>query len=169
MRLKYNNFDSSFSARSALYRAMSGSSVYTGTASQNRFMLDKLKGAGFAQGGTIGNLIKATGEDGFVLARKGEGILTPENMKMLENVMMTMNPIVDSLAKLPSLPDMHSRYSGDTQVTFGDIQMYGVNDPVEFEKQLLHHMKNSRPVRMVMKDTTIGEALGKNSMIRYTR
>lgn len=168
MRLKYNDFDSSFNARSALYKAMSGSSVYTGTSSQNQYMLKTLKSHGFAQGGTIGNLIKATGEDGFVLARKGEGILTPENMKMLENVMITMNPIVDSLAKLPSLPDVR-RQNGDTQITFGDIQMYGVNDPVEFEKQLLHHMKNSRPVRKVMKDTTIGEALGKNPMIRYTR
>ena len=168
-RLKSKNINADFSYRSQYYRAMGGSGVYTGSASQNRWMLSQMKSHGFAQGGTIGNLIKATGEDGFVLARKGEGILTPENMKMLENVMMTMNPIVDSLAKLLSLPDVKSRYNGDTQVTFGDIQMYGVNDPVEFEKQLLHHMKNSRPVRMVMKDTTIGEALGKNSMIRYTR
>lgn len=167
-RLKSKNINADFSYRSQYYRSMGGSGVYTGSASQNRWMLAQMKSHGFAQGGTIGNLIKATGEDGFVLARKGEGILTPENMKMLENVMITMNPIVDSLAKLPSLPDVR-RQNGDTQITFGDIQMYGVNDPVEFEKQLLHHMKNSRPVRMVMKDTTIGEALGKNSMIRYTR
>lgn len=169
-RLKYHNFDSSFAARAQYYRAMGGSGNYVGNSSQNRFMINSMKSHGFAKGGTIGNFIKSTGEDGFVLARKGEGILTPENMKMLENVMITMNPIMDSLTKLPNLPNMQSRYSGDTQVTFaGGIQMYGVNDPVEFEKQLLHHMKNSRPVRMVMKDTTIGEALGKNSMIRYTR
>lgn len=167
-RLKSKNINADFSYRSQYYRAMGGSGVYTGSASQNRWMLSQMKAHGFAQGGTIGNLIKATGEDGFVLARTGEGILTPENMKMLENVMITMNPVVDSLAKLPSLPDMRKQ-NGDMQVTFGDIQMYGVNDPVEFEKQLLHHMKNSRPIRKVMKDTTIGEALGKNPMIRYTR
>lgn len=167
-RLKSKNINADFSYRSQYYRAMGGSGIYTGSASQNRWMLAQMKSHGFAQGGTIGNLIKATGEDGFVLARKGEGILTPENMKMLENVMITMNPIVDSLAKLPSLPDMRKQ-NGDMQVTFGDIQMYGVNDPVEFEKQLLHHMKNSHPIRKVMKDTTIGEALGKNPMIRYTR
>ena len=167
-RLKSHDFDSSFTARAQYYRAMGGSGNYVGSSNQNRFMINSMKSHGFAQGGTIGNLIKATGEDGFVLARKGEGILTPENMKMLENVMITMNPIVDSLAKLPSLPDMRKQ-NGDMQVTFGDIQMYGVNDPVEFEKQLLHHMKNSHPIRKVMKDTTIGEALGKNPMIRYTR
>lgn len=167
-RLKSKNINADFSYRSQYYRAMGGSGVYTGSASQNRWMLSQMKSHGFAQGGTIGNLIRATGEDGFILARKGEGILTPENMKMLENVMVTMNPIVNSLAKLPSLPDVR-KPNGDMQVTFGDIQMYGVNNPVEFEKQLLHHMKNSRPIRKVMKDTTIGEALGKNPMIRYTR
>lgn len=161
MRLKYNNFDSSFSARSALYRAMSGSSVYTGTASQNRFMLDKLKGAGFAQGGTIGNLIKSTGEDGFVLARKGEGILTPENMKMLENVMINMNPIVNSLAKLPSLPDVQSRYGGNTSV--GDVSVTFDLPNIKNYSEFMTQMQNDPKFEGMI----LHMAFGKNSMDKY--
>ena len=108
--------------------------------------------------------------DGALLTRLGKGdtVFTNEMTQRLWE-MAQGNMILPDI-KLPSMPSIQSRYGGDTQVVFeGGIQMYGVNDPVEFENQLLHHMKNSRSVRMVMKDTTIGEALGKNSMIRYTR
>ena len=160
-RLKYKSINADFSYRSQYYRAMGGSGVYTGSASQNRWMLAQMKSHGFAQGGTIGNLIKATGEDGFVLARKGEGILTPENMKMLENVMVTMNPIVDSLAKLPSLPDMQSRYSGNTSV--GDVSITFDLPNVKNYSEFMTQMQNDPKFEGMI----LHMAFGKNSMDKY--
>lgn len=160
-RLKSKNINADFSYRSQYYRSMGGSGLYTGSASQNRWMLTQMKSHGFTQGGTIGNLIKATGEDGFVLARTGEGILTPENMKMLENVMMTMNPIVNSLAKLPSLPDVQSRYGGNTSV--GDVSVTFDLPNVKNYSEFMTQMQNDPKFEGMI----LHMAFGKNSMDKY--
>lgn len=83
MRLKLHNFDSSKSARAGYYKAMGGSGTYVGSASQNNWMISEMKKHGFKQGGTIGKLIRSAGEDGFVLARTGEEILSKEKLIML--------------------------------------------------------------------------------------
>ena len=49
-RLKYNDFDSSFSARSSYYSAMGFSGKYTGSAAQNTQMLAWLKSNGYRRG-----------------------------------------------------------------------------------------------------------------------
>ena len=50
MRLKYNNFDSSFSARSDYYSELGFSGTYTGSAKQNNQILSYLKSNGYKQG-----------------------------------------------------------------------------------------------------------------------
>lgn len=49
-RLKYNNFDSSFSARSDYYNELGFSGTYTGSAKQNNQILDYLKKNGYRTG-----------------------------------------------------------------------------------------------------------------------
>lgn len=163
-RLKYNDIDSSFSARSQYYSAMGGSGVYTGSSSQNQWMLAQMKNhSGFARGGIIGSMIRSAGEDGIALVRRGEGII-PTSM-MPEWKALTQN--------LPQLNKAINLTAGNTpsniSIDIGDIQMYGVNDPSEFAQQLKNTMLNNHSIRKIMKDTTLGEALGKNAMIRYTR
>lgn len=169
-RLKYRNIDSSLNARAKYYSAMGGSGIYTGSSQQNRWMIAQMKAHGFTDGGTIGRLIKASGEDGFVLAKTGEEILSLEKIKALGESFSMMYPVVNALSKLPALNGITSSQAGRMiQIDIGDIQMYGVNDPETFALQLKDNMLNNSSIRKIMKDTTIGEALGKNSMIRYTR
>ena len=49
-RLKYFNFDSSFSRRKTYYGKMGGSGTYTGTASQNTWMIKQMKAHGYRRG-----------------------------------------------------------------------------------------------------------------------
>ena len=50
MRLKFNNYDSSFAARSDYYTEMGFSGKYTGSASQNSQMVKWMKENGYKQG-----------------------------------------------------------------------------------------------------------------------
>lgn len=49
-RLKFNNFDSSYSARKDYYKELGFSGTYTGSAKQNNQILDYLKKNGYKQG-----------------------------------------------------------------------------------------------------------------------
>ena len=162
-RLKYNDIDSSFSARSQYYTAMGGSGKYTGSSSQNQWMLAQMKANKFDRGGIVGDLIRQTGEDGFALVRRGEGIIPTDMMPQWEHLIQSLPQLNDAI--LPNIPHQATNLTID----IGDIQMYGVNDPTEFSIQLKNAMLNDNAIRRIMKDTTFGEALGKNSMIRYTR
>lgn len=163
-RLKYNDYDSSFSARSQYYTAMGGSGIYTGSSSQNSWMIAQMKShSGFARGGFIGDMIRAAGEDGIALVRRGEGII-PTNMVPEWNALIHHLPQLNH-SVFGSIPQHETNVSID----IGDIQMYGVNDPEAFAQQLKQAMLNNNSIRNIIKDTTIGEAIGRNSMIRYTR
>lgn len=168
MRLKWKDFDSSFSARKAYYKAMGGSDEYRGSSSQNRWMIAEMKKHGMRHGGTIGSLIKSTGEDGFVLARTGEEILSLDKIKELGFTFEKMKPLIDTMKMIPNLPNVNTK-NQNVHVTIGDIQMHGVNDPQTFATQLKTTISNDSSVRKIMNDVTLGEALGRNSSIRYTR
>lgn len=169
MRLKWLDFDSSLAARAQYYKAMNGSGQYTGSASQNQWMISEMKKhAGFAKGGTIGSLIKSTGEDGFVLARTGEEILSLDKIKELGFAFEKMNPIIDTIRNLP-MSSVHNAKNIDLNVSIGDIQMHGVNDPKQFATQLKDAINNDSSVRKIVNDVTLGNALGRNTLTRYTR
>lgn len=168
-RLKSLDYDSSMSARAKYYKAMGGSGKYTGSSSQNRWMLQEMKSHGFAKGGTIGSLIKSTGEDGFVLARTGEEILSLDKIKELGFTFEKMKPIVDTMKCLPNVQSNVLNRNMDINVNVGDIQMYGVNDPEQFAIQLKGAINNNSSVRKMLNDVTLGEALGHNTLTRYRR
>ena len=162
-RLKYFDIDSDFKARKIYYTAMGGSGIYTGSYAQNSWMISQMKANGYARGGFIGDMIRAAGEDGIALVRRGEGII-PTNMVPEWNALIHHLPQLNH-SVLYSIPEQKPNVT----VEFGDIQMYEVNDPEAFAHQLKQAMLNNNSIRNIMKDTTIGEALGRNSMIRYTR
>ena len=81
-RLKYHNFDSSFSACLSYYSAMGGSGAYIGSAEQNAWMLAQMKAHGYKNGAyRLGrNELAWTQENGKpeAIIRPGDGaILTP--------------------------------------------------------------------------------------------
>ena len=108
-------------------------------------------------------MIRAAGEDGIALVRRGEGII-PTGMVPEWNALIHHLPQLNN-SLLGSIP----QHDTNVSIDIGDIQMYGVNDPETFAQQLKQVMLNNNSIRNIMKDTTIGEALGRNSMIRYTR
>lgn len=163
-RLKLHNFDSSQSARSGYYKAMCGSGTYVGSASQNNWMISEMKKHGFKQGGTIGKLIRSTGEDGFVLARTGEEILSKEKLIMLKDALqyIPQNYNIASTS-LPKFTQKTSNSSVDVKVDFGGITMNGVNNPEEFVTEL----QKSKRFEKIVQSITVDTAMGKNSLGKY--
>lgn len=163
-RLKLHNFDSSKSARAGYYKAMGGSGSYVGSASQNTWMISEMKKHGFKQGGTIGKLISGTGEDGFVLARTGEEILSKDKIAMLKDALQYI-PQNYNIAS-PSLSKFAQNTSNSSVDVGGinfNIEMNGVNNPDEFVTEL---QKNKR-FEKIVQSITVDTAMGKNSLGKY--
>ena len=163
-RLKLHNFDSSQSARAGYYKAMGGSGTYVGSASQNNWMISEMRKHGFKQGGTIGKLIRSAGEDGFVLARTGEEILSKEKLIMLKDALqyIPQNYNIASTS-LPKFTQKVSNSSVDVKVDFGGITMNGVNNPEEFVTEL----QKSKRFEKIVQSITVDTAMGKNSLGKY--
>lgn len=163
-RLKLHNFDSSQSARAGYYKAMGGSGTYVGSASQNTWMISEMRKHGFKQGGTIGKLIRSAGEDGFVLARTGEEILSKEKLIMLKDALqyIPQNYNIASTS-LPKFTQKASNSSVDVKVDFGGITMNGVNNPEEFVTEL----QKSKRFEKIVQSITVDTAMGKNSLGKY--
>ena len=163
-RLKLHNFDSSKSARAGYYKAMGGSGTYVGSASQNNWMISEMKKHGFKQGGTIGKLIRSAGEDGFVLARTGEEILSKEKLIMLKDALQYIPQNFNiASTSLPKFTQKASNSSVDVKVDFGGITMNGVNNPEEFVTEL----QKSKRFEKIVQSITVDTAMGKNSLGKY--
>jgi len=161
-RLKYFDYDSSMTARKKYYEAMGGTGTYKGTASQNRWMISEMKAHGFAKGGTIGSLISGTGEDGFVLARTGEEILSLEKIQALKDAFVAIRPIAEGFKYISPASIMR-----DTNNISGHIEMNitlpGVTNYEEFKMALIHDKSFEKTVQHM----TLGAMTGKNSLGKY--
>lgn len=164
MRLKYYDKDSSWDARAKYYSDLGGSGTYTGSATQNRWLISKMKENGFAKGGTIGNLIKRTGEDGFILARTGEEILSLEKIEALRGIFEKINPAMPNLnlTKVPTI----QRKDVAQNVSLGGITIEQVvaNNPQEFVQQLKTVMSRDINVQKMIQEINFGQGLGNNTM-----
>lgn len=97
-------------------------------------------------------------------------ILTPLNMgdkvfthQMSENLW--------NLAQVPNLNMAKNSIAPVSNLTISidGIEMHGVNDPVEFTKQLTNNLSNNSQVKKIIQDNTIGLALGNNSFTSRKR
>lgn len=81
-------------------------------------MLKKLKNAGFHDGGIIK---KATGEDGFILANSGEGVLTKPEVKLFQESVPLINSVAQEMQlwRLNTTPQMLP----DIKRTVGDVHI----------------------------------------------
>lgn len=172
-RLQYFDFDSSSSARAKYYSAMGlgKESEYTGTKAQNAAMIKEMKKHGYKNGGTIGDLIKSTHEDGFILARTGEEVITKEKLSELRSVFDKLdlaNGYFDSMKAIQALPNVRTESSNLTvNNTIESITMNGVNDPEEFTRQLNESLKNSQSTKKILQSETVGTLNGVNSLIKF--
>ena len=161
-RLKYLDYDSSFSARAKYYKAMGGSGTYTGTATQNKWMISEMKKNGFHSGGLIGSAIKASGEDGFVLAKAGEYILTADQFDKLSQALVNAQPFINAFDNLPRI-DLNSAGNTITNEIEMNIAMHGVQDV----QGLVSELQRDNRFQKIVEQMTIGRVAGGNSLSKY--
>lgn len=189
-RLKSLDLDSSFSQRKRYYSAMGGSGTYTGSASQNTWMLEQMKLHGYAEGsnGIPDDRLAWTQEkggeliyraaDGALLTPLGKGdmVFTSEMTQRLWDL-SKLPPVRPSLPQIPTLQDVYlpvpedigSHASGNVTVQIDNIEMNGVNDPEQFTQELTKALSSDRRVKQILVDETIGRSLGRNSLLSRSR
>lgn len=119
-----------------------------------------LKTSKFAKGGTIGSAIKGTGEDGIILARTGEEVLSLERIKQMQGIFKMMQPLatlpVNTLSNITSgttVNGMNVSFSLPNVTSYEDFVNKAKKDP-QFEK--------------LVQNITIGTALGKSKLSKYS-
>lgn len=178
-KMKYNNFDSSFNTRAKLYSAMGGSGAYVGSSSQNVFMLNKMKSAGYKVGSSNipynqsnwihkDELVYRASDGGLLMPLgSGDKVFTKEMSDKLWNMAQ-----IDWKPTLPryDFSNLGTRGIGDSNIgdiTF-DIKMYGVNDIHEMAEQVKNvYQNNVGNLRKTIKADIYGGMMGKNSLNRY--
>ena len=136
----------------------------TGTDLKN--ILAALKKTGFSTGGTIGKAIRTSGEDGFILARTGEEVLSLEKIKELGKSFQMMNPVINNVkSMIPNSQIVPRQNVGGN--TVGDvtmnIQLEGIKDYEQFKSDLM----KDKQIEKFVQTVTFGNALGKNSLSKY--
>lgn len=177
-RLKYFNFDSSFSARTSYFSAMGGTGIYTGSASQNTWMIGQMASHGYKNG--IYNLPRSefawTQEGGKAEAiiRPSDGaILTPLtqgdsvlNAAATSNLFhLANNPnqfMMDSLSALPNMVTPQLQSIGDTTYEVA-ISIDKVQDYDDF----ISKMKTDRQFERILQSITVDRIAGRSSLRKY--
>ncbi|MBQ4523789.1 MAG: phage tail tape measure protein [Lachnospiraceae bacterium] len=87
----------------------------------------------------------------------------------MPNLMSNFSLNMPSLSEL-KVPDVKPvAQNQNVTIDLGGIQMYGVNDPQEFTKQLKSAINDNSSIRKQLKDVAFGDMRGGNSFARYTR
>lgn len=158
-RLKYHNFDPSWSAVAGYYSKLGGSGTYTGSYSQNTWLIQKMREMGYAKGGTIGKLIDKSGEDGFVLARSGEEILSLDKLKLASDMVDKLIDFTKFTPNVGAIKGMTYSDNSENNVTF-NFNLPNVTDSNSFLKEVQTNKKLQKAIQSV----TIGQAMNGNSL-----
>lgn len=129
---------------------MSMGGTYTGSSSQNTRLIELLKKNGYQKGGTIGDLVRKTGEDGFILAHSGEEVLSIPKLKIASSMVDDLINYSKSNNKDPSTN------MGDV---FINMEFPNVQNYEQFKSQLISDRNFDKYIK-----TTIGESLSNNGM-----
>lgn len=182
MRLKWHDWDSSFSARSQYYDQMGGDGNYYATYDQNVWMLDWMKSHGYRKGtkSAISGL-HIYGEDdpgSEVLVTKygvlrqfdsGDTVFNKDQVEKLWNLskgITTPNMYMDNLGELPDISNISNNLSNKVDIQFGDVTLSlpNVQNYEDFMKQMV---KDKRFVKAIQ-EGTLGQVLGRNSLNMLT-
>lgn len=168
-KLKYNDFDWSTSALAYYYSALGFTDTYKNDAFHNRLLYNELEKLGYSEGGTIGGLIKRTGEDGFVLAQTGEEILSLDKIKEMQNVFTAMQPLAD-LTKVGNLSSVvegaTKQVNGGNTMNVGTIKLDLPN--VQNYSDFVAQAKADPKFEKLIQQMTFGNAMGQNPLKKYT-
>lgn len=182
-RLKLNDFDSSFEARSQYYDQMGGEGQYYGTYDQNIFMLDWMKSHGYRKGtksATKGLHIYDEDDPGSeVLVTKygvlrqfnsGDTVFNKDQVEKLWNLskgITTPNMYIDNLgAKLPDISNMSNNLSNKVDISYGDVTLTFPN--VHNYEDIMKQMQKDPKAEKMIQEMTLGQTLGRNSLNKLT-
>lgn len=160
-RMKYHDFDSSFSARRTAYAGMGlgSASSYTGSYKQNTAMISWMRKNGYSKGGTIGSLVKRSGEDGFVLAKSGEEILSLDKLEFADNMVSNLIDFAKFMPDTSAIGNTVQEVTSNSEVNL-NLTLPNVKDSQSFIREI----QTNKQVQQALVDVTIGRALGKNSL-----
>jgi hypothetical protein len=181
-KLKLHNYDSSNDALAYAYEAIDDdwkeANVPKYNAEKDEFSVSNknqliglykyLKDLGFANGGIIGKAVKRAGEDGFVLARTGEEILSLDKIKEMQKVFASMQPIVN----MPKMDGLQSAIDGITKEnetnTFSiDTIKFDLPDVANYEDFVRQAQADPKFERLVQQ-MTLGVAMGQSKLKKYS-
>lgn len=161
MRLKWHDFDSSFSARTSYYKVMGNGDKYTGSASQNVKMLNWMKQNGFHKGGEITDLINRTNDTGFALVGRKETIINEQGTQNLKDAIQMLNPLQNFINSMTTdFPTMKGNMSQnfenhiDVQMNFPNAKNY---------EQIKNALLVDNTFEKTMTQAILGGAMGQNS------
>ena len=183
MRLKWNDFDSSFGARAGYYEQITGDSDYYGTAEQNMLLLDYLKNNGYRKGtksATSGVHIYGEDDPGSeVLVTKygvlrqfdsGDTVFNKDQVEKLWNLskgITTPNMYIDNLgAKLPDISNVSNNLSNKVDISYGDVTLTFPN--VHNYEDIMKQMQKDPKAEKMIQEMTLGQTLGRNSLNKLT-
>ena len=185
-RLKYFDFASDFQSRATYYKKLGGTGTYTGSASQNKWLLSKMKEMGYVSGTNYAKKgLHWTQENGDeLIIRKSDGaLLTPlgmgdkvVNAEGTNNLFTFANDPQGFLEKfgvlnytpnlaLPKMPNIQPRNISN-EVNLGGVHIAQVvtSDAQDFMRQLPSVIANDTKTQKVISEVVLGGALGRNSM-----
>lgn len=137
-----------------------------GTGTSDSDILEKLKSFGFSTGG-IGNVVRASGEDGLAFVRNGEGFVMPEHVDAIKELLATVPSITTYIKDVT--PD-YSKFvtpvnaGANVEVNVGDVILPNVTNPKEFAGNFVGVLKNDPRVQRALGTFVSTELTGGNSL-----
>ncbi|MDO4308213.1 MAG: Ig-like domain-containing protein [Eubacteriales bacterium] len=118
-RIAYNGYKTGYASQKQLYTNLKGSGTYSGTAEQNTWMVNKLKGSGYAKGGLVDQFIQLPPDHWLnQLSDKNDdaGIVTvnPGEYILPEHIVGKMGPALDTMENFNENVRKYSSYSNHT-------------------------------------------------------
>lgn len=183
-RIKWHDYDSSFSARAGYYEQMGNDDPYYGTSEQNIQMLEYMKSHGLKKGSKSAHGgLTLTDEDGLgsevIFSKKygtlrkldtGDMVFNKDQVEKLWNLskgITSPNMYMDNLgAKLPDIPNISNNLANKVDVSYGDVSLSfpNVHNYEDFMKQAQQDPKFEKMVQ----NMTLGQTLGRNSLSKLT-
>lgn len=163
-RLKYYNFNNSNANIAKYYSALGGSGSYKGTASQNTWLIKQMKAQGYSSGGKIGKLINATGEDGFILAKTGEEVLSIPKLELLEGIVSDLLRIPTIVPQIPTVSMSNGIGNHNVDIHVDELVVPDVKDAKEFADNFVDALKESSKARNAIVTLTTDTIMGKNNL-----
>lgn len=181
-RLKYFDFDSSFTKRKTYYSKMGGSGTYTGSAKQNAWMIKQMKAHGYRKGKynlrqdelawtQEGRKLEAIirPSDGAILTplKKEDSVLNAKATRALfdfvnnpSNFIQTHSAPVNNLLSSSRSAGTVNNFDNDFNI---DISLSGIDNYEKFKAALQHDKNFENMVRAM----TVDRMFGGSSLKKY--